>query len=454
MHARGTLSPPEVNSNGTAAQESACLSTFVPPFLALLVLDNSDPSRSRARASTLLHPAEMEGSSATALAATAPSKKWLSSQAKTQFLTKLISTGAPLECKQLNTTWQLVRSAPDVNLHMSPQFISFHPQFSSSDGSLHLLHSENCWKIASTSDSGTALAIAHSTAAHPNTIAPGEWNLPKSGGGWVHATGFKVRAQGPNTEEQPFDIVTELGVDFFLRGLGSREDFPGPREGFPIVWFVDPFTGEVLHSGAKAAGTKKPGKRYCSLCERSFSANNFVTQHLRGLHAPPAPSTPTAMTDGTGGVFLEWTIEGWAAGAQPVSFSVQFSTDGGVTWLMGIEDTLSDVPRAHVTSLNPLCAYKFRVAAHSVAAVGPYGDASVALTIPTLGRPLVTSTGLCGTPGCYLSQFHSEPCTPFLVSGTRKRSDASAPTPPVSERVDAAPGSLTPSKRPPPGGHH
>eukprot|EP00965_Chrysotila_dentata_P147292 4862786-Pleurochrysis_carterae.AAC.6 len=37
-----------------------------------------------------------------------------------------------------------------------------------------------------------------------------------------------------------------------------------------------------------------PGYRYCNLCNKSFSANNFTSQHLKNKHKPAAPATPVA----------------------------------------------------------------------------------------------------------------------------------------------------------------
>ena len=59
----------------------------------------------------------------------------------------------------------------------------------------------------------------------------------------------------------------------------------------------------------------------------------------------------------------------------PRSFAVQYSVDGG-RWTMGVEDTFSDARGAHIISLSPEHMYSFRVAAHSIAALGPYSDAS------------------------------------------------------------------------------
>ena len=319
----------------------------------------------------------------------------------------LVSKGAPIEHGRLNTTWTKDPNEPEINgcAH-----------FTNSKGTLHLFRTqEGLWEIAPEIDAGKAFAVARSAAAHPNTIKPGEWSLPK-GGGWAKASGFKVEMQGPNTEEYPFDVVADLGVDFFLRMRTTK-----------VVWFVDPSSGEVMHSGAKAAGaTKKPGKRYCPLCEHCFSANNFVSQHLRNLHTPPAPSKPSVTPDGEGGVTLDWKIEGWAAGAEPVSFAVQFSTDGE-NWTTGVEDTLSSEPRAHIASLNKENTYTFRVAAHSIAALGNYSEASMRLTPDQLGNRALPSLLAASLPPLAKIAGGSPP-----VDDSISMSDLLDQTPPVS----------------------
>merc|ERR1719240_2080330 len=96
----------------------------------------------------------------------------------------------------------------------------------------------------------------------------------------------------------PFHIE-DIGADFFMRIRTTK-----------LVWYVDPTTGEVVHSGAKNAGARaRPGKRYCPLCCQCFSANNFVSQHLKNLHTPEAPSAPTVHADGDAGAVLSWTSE-------------------------------------------------------------------------------------------------------------------------------------------------
>ena len=105
-------------------------------------------------------------------------------------------------------------------------------------------------------------------------------------------------------------------------------------------------------AGAKSAGAKgKPGKRYCPLCQQCFSANNFVSQHLKNLHTPPPPTAPAVASDGQGGALLTWKVETCPPGAMPVGYQLESSTDNGASWEVLVEDTGSAEPRARLTSL-------------------------------------------------------------------------------------------------------
>ena len=103
--------------------------------------------------------------------------------------------------------------------------------------------------------------------------------------------------------------MDELGRDFFLRAkLRSR----------CVVWFQCPATNQLKHSAAKSnnrgsgamPGVRStPGERYCHLCNRCFSANNFSSQHLQNRHRAGAPCsvTPTLIEASPTKVMLKWT---------------------------------------------------------------------------------------------------------------------------------------------------
>lgn len=281
----------------------------------------------------------------------------------------LSSRGVPSEQPLLNCSW--VRSAEEPWVNNAPHFVSTGGKGAAASIKLHLyLGRDGMWQIAPEVGARLAYAVARSPARHPNTVRAGEWLLPKPPDGvWLPATDFHLRHEGPNTELQPYTL-DDLGCDFFLRVKTTK-----------LVWFVDPSTGETVHSGAKGAGSKgKPGKRYCPQCKLCFSANNFVSQHLKNLHTPPPPSPPTVGSDGTGGALLAWRVDNCPPGAQPVGYLLECSTDGGLTFETLVEDTGSAEPRARLTSLNLSKSYQFRIAAHSSAVLGPHGPASAAFT--------------------------------------------------------------------------
>ena len=132
-------------------------------------------------------------------------------------------------------------------------------------------------------DSNIVLAYSlNSFGLHPLSINCGEWifigyNTPDP-----H---FSFRIQS-NTSETPYEME-DLGYDYF-----TRNHLTSP------IWYIDPSTNQIEHSGAKERlkttlnkkNKKKVseyvyGKRFCWACFQSFSANNFVSQHLRKFHA-------------------------------------------------------------------------------------------------------------------------------------------------------------------------
>ena len=82
----------------------------------------------------------------------------------------------------------------------------------------------------------------------------------------------RARNREINDKHNPFRM-SELGEDFFMN-----------RDAHNIVWYIDPNTKKVHHSGTKERDGKA-GKRWCSICQKSVSSNNFLSQHLRTLHA-------------------------------------------------------------------------------------------------------------------------------------------------------------------------
>lgn len=252
---------------------------------------------------------------------------------------------------------------------------------------------------------------------------------------------FEIVTEGPNTEEEPF-LLEEIGVDFFLRvQLKTRK----------VIWFESP-AGEVYHSAAKpggAGGRAKPGKRYCHICHKCFSANNFQTQHLANLHRPTAPSDLTCVPDGAGGVHLWWKPPPPPPCGEPelAAFQLRFSIDGGVSWQVGIENTDSPEPCARVGNLSPGHAYLFMVAAINAAGMGDFSPPSpplhhspdgITTAVPSLNSILSSphSSAVSSPHGSppHGSPARGAPLPPSMVAGSPK-----GPTPRGSPALAAAP---------------
>ena len=179
-----------------------------------------------------------------------------------------------------------------------------------------------CGRSRRRSAHGSPMPSHASTLQHPNACELESGCCRRHpDGSWLPAADFHLRHEGTHSQTQPFSLE-DIGYDFFLRVKTTK-----------LVWFVDPTNGETVHSGAKAAGSKsKPGKRYCPLCQQCFSANNFVSQHLKNLHTPPPPTAPAVASDGQGGALLTWKVETCPPGAMPVGYQLESSTDNGASW--------------------------------------------------------------------------------------------------------------------------
>jgi len=130
------------------------------------------------------------------------------------------------------------------------------------NGKLELFVYQSQWTIFK---GYTIIAYSNSFGLHPLSIKSNEWTFI---GVCSHEFRFFMT---PNTCETAY-TMDELGFDYFMRRSSST-----------IIWWIDPNTDEVQHSGAKYKNGKV-GKRYCNICNRAYSANNFKSQHFRNLH--------------------------------------------------------------------------------------------------------------------------------------------------------------------------
>lgn len=206
---------------------------------------------------------------------------------------------------------------------------------------------------------GAVLASAASDARAPMTVGAASW---RTADGAALGPKFSLLAQGPNSEDAPF-TVDELGDDVFVRGVHSG-----------VIWFVCPTTGETYHSAAKpgtgVAGRTRPGKRWCHICRKCFSANNFSSQHLPNMHRPPPLGAITVSRGADGAVELAWAPVA-AAGIRTTSYSLKASPDGGITWLdcMELDEPSATIPGA---ALRHGYYYRFKAAAVNLAGMGSF----------------------------------------------------------------------------------
>lgn len=133
-----------------------------------------------------------------------------------------------------------------------------------------LYSTDTGWEIADTDGAPVARATTH--AMHPTTVYIGEWNV-QTAEEWKCADLCFVHNSVDTSHDNPISL-DKLGFDYFLRHKQTKP-----------LWFIDPITGETVHSGSKRMrNVEAPGVRYCPLCRCCISSNNFVTQHMRVIH--------------------------------------------------------------------------------------------------------------------------------------------------------------------------
>lgn len=118
---------------------------------------------------------------------------------------------------------------------------------------------------------GIPVARAHSASAHPNTMDDGAWVDCRDE---RVITPLTFRVDLSSSRRAPLSLA-DIGDDFFS-SFAARTN--------RVVWYREPISHRVYHSGAKVREGVL-GRRYCPSCTLSFSANNFVSQHMRVRHA-------------------------------------------------------------------------------------------------------------------------------------------------------------------------
>ena len=182
-----------------------------------------------------------------------------------------VSQNVPNNLPHLQRTWERDPTAPVVQGR---------PRYRTCDHDFPLVHifwHGGVWYMGDASALDVLLyAVSTSDALHPCTILPGEWCVMVTWHTeWVLLEQFHIACISPLkacSRECPADL-DDVGHDVFLR-IQLKHPF----------WYVDPCTQEVVFSGSKATPASPPGKRFCALCNKAFSSNNFVTQHMRLKH--------------------------------------------------------------------------------------------------------------------------------------------------------------------------
>eukprot|EP00967_Tisochrysis_lutea_P001099 scaffold1406_cov27-Tisochrysis_lutea.AAC.1 len=294
---------------------------------------------------------------------------------------RLHSRGAPTAIGFINGVWSRCMEQPMVNGR--PHYVKLprdgDPTWPSDVACLRIFFEANLWRIASF-DNQHIYGAAQSDAEHPNTVSREDWLILSTETRmlepWID---FMISCEGPNTEEKPF-LLEELGIDFFLRiQLKSRK----------VIWFTDPSTGAVYHSAAKSTagegGRMQPGKRYCHLCRKCISANNFQSQHLAHLHRPSQPLQLNAIPANEDMVKLQWTPPSRDGGLALTGYRLSISFDDGKTWTSSLDVDIEAVSAADPSSpsvsislaqlncIRPVgsrAPYRFAIAATNRAGIG------------------------------------------------------------------------------------
>ena len=155
---------------------------------------------------------------------------------------RLLCRGAPTSSSILNGEWELSTIAPRVNGH--PHYVR---------QQMHLYRGEDgTWLVTpEIGEIGGDLVFmfARSYASHPATVLTDEqggWRLPANAPGPITFVACPTLQFAPlsavkdcaNAEDNPF-AIDEIGSDFFYRVQLRRT----------VLWFRDPSSGEVFHSG-------------------------------------------------------------------------------------------------------------------------------------------------------------------------------------------------------------
>lgn len=195
----------------------------------------------------------------------------------------LSSTCAPRGAEYLNGSWTRV-----TRCQLRSRFHNVE------DANIVMYWCDGMWIIEHTVLK-TILAFTMSDALHPNTLVDSTWtiltdvvlNTIVDTDELVFYVSHEILSK--TSKKRPLSM-DDIGLDFFTTWMCSR--------GF---WVRDPTTRQVVFSGAKGfKGDMSTGRRYCPFPEckgKAFSANNFVSQHMKNVHPYCAKPRPYAMVN-------------------------------------------------------------------------------------------------------------------------------------------------------------
>lgn len=155
---------------------------------------------------------------------------------------------------------------PEVWVRETANFYAY----TSECGRFLLTRENDTWIIVSPT---SIVAEASSLGLHPATTKKGEWRMFDLATQAMRMSPLHFKHECLDSSPVAPLSLDDIGHDFFMRCTPRR-----------ILWYTDPRTGRVFHSGAKRVHGEAVGKRYCYECNLSFSANNFVSQHMRLKH--------------------------------------------------------------------------------------------------------------------------------------------------------------------------
>lgn len=236
---------------------------------------------------------------------------------------RLVARGAPPALASLHGDWERSVTEPVFGgrLHVTRWCGEGDGRFEA-----HLYYAEGGWCVSTAAAAGdqVLLIYARSDSLAPSTVRPDE-HL-RSGGGTAPLPKFAIEPDGPVTKEDPF-LMDELGFDVFVRGpkrIGRV---------CQIWWLVDPATNHVYPSAAKPSvtgGRPEPGKRFCHICKKCFSANHFTYQHML-MHLPRQVDGLRMGQAPNGAVHLDWSPSA-DGGLLVTHWALSRSLDGDGTW--------------------------------------------------------------------------------------------------------------------------